>query len=91
MVHTNVVWDELEKRKPLSLREKFEVETRRRGATPPPCQLGLTPFRWCWQVKKAMWRERKNIKRMNKLRKEKVAKGRRYCRTTLYNCTSEHL
>merc|ERR1719310_2772325 len=47
VVHTDVVWDELEKRKPMSLREKFEV-------------------------RKAIWRERKNIARMKKLKKEKV-------------------
>lgn len=47
VVHTDVVWDELEKRKPMSLREKFEV-------------------------RKAIWRERKNIARMKKLRDEKV-------------------
>merc|ERR1719155_6361 len=47
VVHTDVVWDELEKRKPMSLREKFEV-------------------------RKAVWRERKNIARMKKLKKEKV-------------------
>merc|ERR1719263_2311940 len=47
VVHTDVVWDELEKRKPMSLREKFEV-------------------------RKAIWRERKNIARMKKLKKDKV-------------------
>merc|ERR1719399_2504865 len=47
VVHTNVVWEQLEKRKPMSLRENFEV-------------------------RKAIWRERKNIARMKKLKKEKV-------------------
>merc|ERR1719310_1822178 len=47
VVHTDVVWDELEKRKPMSLREKFEV-------------------------RKAIWRERKNIARMKKLKKDKI-------------------
>ena len=47
VVHTDVVWDELEKRKAMSLREKFEV-------------------------RKAIWRERKNIARMKKIKKEKV-------------------
>ena len=47
VVHTDVVWDELEKRKPMSLREKFEV-------------------------RKAIWRERKNIARMQKLKKDKI-------------------
>ena len=47
VVHTNDVWEELEKRKPRSLREKFEVQ-------------------------KAMWRERKNLKYVKKLKKEKV-------------------
>ena len=52
VVHTDVVWDELEKRKPMSLREKFEV-------------------------RKAIWRERKNIARMKKLKKEKVKQAKR--------------
>merc|ERR1719310_97406 len=47
VVHTDVIFDEVEKRKPMSLREKFEV-------------------------RKAIWRERKNIARMKKLKKEKV-------------------
>lgn len=47
VVHTDVVWDELEKRKAMSLREKFEV-------------------------RKAIWRERKNIARMKKLKKQKI-------------------
>ena len=46
VVHTQNIWEELEKRKPLSLREKFEV-------------------------RRAMWRERRNIARINKLKKEK--------------------
>ena len=46
-VKTNHVWEELDKRKPLSLREKFEV-------------------------RKAIWRERKNIARMKKLKKAKI-------------------
>ena len=44
---TNHVWEELDKRKPLSLREKFEV-------------------------RKAMWRERRNLKYIKKLKAEKV-------------------
>jgi len=52
VVHTDVVWDELEKRKPLSLREKFEV-------------------------RKAIWRERKNISHMKKLKKEKVKQAKK--------------
>ena len=52
VVHTNVVWDELERRKPLSLRERFEV-------------------------RRAQWRERKNISRMKKLKKEKVKAARK--------------
>merc|ERR1719263_969280 len=52
VVHTDVVWDELEKRKPMSLREKFEV-------------------------RKAIWRERKNIARMKKLKKEKVKQAKK--------------
>jgi len=47
VVHTQNIWEELEKRKPLSLREKFEV-------------------------RRAMWRERRNIARINKLKREKV-------------------
>lgn len=47
VVHTDVVWEELEKRKAMSLREKFEV-------------------------RKAIWRERKNIARMKKLKKQKI-------------------
>jgi len=47
VVHTNSTWEELEKRKPLSLRERFEV-------------------------RRAMWRERRNIGRINKLKREKV-------------------
>ena len=46
-VKTNHVWEELDKRKPLSLREKFEV-------------------------RKAMWRERRNLKYIKKLKAEKV-------------------
>ena len=41
------MWEELDKRKPLSLREKFEV-------------------------RKAMWRERRNLKYIKKLKAEKV-------------------
>ena len=52
VVHTDIVWDELEKRKPMSLREKFEV-------------------------RKAIWRERKNIARMKKLKKEKVKEAKK--------------
>ena len=52
VVHTDVVWDELEKRKPMSLREKFEV-------------------------RKAIWRERKNIARMKKLKREKVKQAKK--------------
>merc|ERR1719263_2541860 len=52
VVHTDIVWDELEKRKPMSLREKFEV-------------------------RKAIWRERKNIARMKKLKKDKVKQAKR--------------
>merc|ERR1719506_3448816 len=48
VVHTNDVWEELEKRKPRSLREKFEVQ-------------------------KAMWRERKNLKK-EKVKAAKKAK-----------------
>merc|ERR1719310_688682 len=52
VVHTDVIWDELEKRKPMSLREKFEV-------------------------RKAIWRERKNISRMKKLKKDKVKQAKK--------------
>ena len=52
VVHTDVVWEELEKRKPMSLREKFEV-------------------------RKAIWRERKNIARMKKLKKDKVKQAKK--------------
>ena len=51
VVHTEDKWEELEKRKPRSLREKFEVQ-------------------------KAMWRERKNLKYVKKLKKEKVTRPR---------------
>ena len=47
VVKTNAVWEQLDKRKPLTLREKFEV-------------------------RKAMWRERKNLKFVKKLKREKV-------------------
>ena len=47
VVHTQNIWEELEKRKPLSLREKFEV-------------------------RRAMWRERRNIARINKMKREKA-------------------
>jgi len=47
VVHTQNIWEELEKRKPLSLREKFEV-------------------------RRAMWRERRNIARINKLKRDKA-------------------
>ena len=46
------LWKELERRKPLSLREKFEV-------------------------KKAQWRERKNIKRMKKMKKQRIKDARK--------------
>jgi len=52
VVHTNVVWDELERRKPLSLRERFEV-------------------------RRAQWRERKNINRMRKMKRDKIKAARR--------------
>jgi len=51
-VRANAVWDELERRKPLSLREKFEV-------------------------RKAQWRERKNINRMKRVKKEKIKAARK--------------
>ena len=47
VVHTTAVFDELEKKKPLSLREKFELQ-------------------------KSLWRERKTIKAVAKMKKEKV-------------------
>ena len=47
VVHTQVVWDELERRKPLSLRERFEV-------------------------RRAQWRERRNINRMRKMKRDKI-------------------
>jgi len=47
VVHTQNIWEELEKRKPLFLREKFEV-------------------------RRAMWRERRNMARINKLKREKA-------------------
>jgi len=52
VVHTNVVWDELERRKPLSLRERFEV-------------------------RRAQWRERKNISRMRKMKHDKIKAARK--------------
>merc|ERR1719446_538507 len=52
VVHTQNVWEELEKRKPLSLREKFEV-------------------------RRAMWRERRNIARLNRMKKEKVKEDKK--------------
>ncbi len=52
VVHTNVVWDELERRKPLSLRERFEV-------------------------RRAQWRERRNINRMRKMKRDKVKAARK--------------
>ena len=52
VVHTQSVWEELEKRKPLSLREKFEV-------------------------RRAMWRERRNIARLNRMKREKVKEDRK--------------
>uniref|UniRef100_A0A7S2IP49 Polycystin cation channel PKD1/PKD2 domain-containing protein n=1 Tax=Haptolina brevifila TaxID=156173 RepID=A0A7S2IP49_9EUKA len=52
VVRANTVWDELERRKPLSLQEKFEV-------------------------RKAEWRERKNINRMKKVKKEKIKSARK--------------
>jgi hypothetical protein len=51
-VKTNHVWEELDKRKPLSLREKFEV-------------------------RKAMWRERRNLKYIKKLKAEKVKEAKK--------------
>jgi len=51
VVHTELTWQELEKRKPMTLREKFEV-------------------------RKAIWRERKNIAKMKKKKKEKVKQAR---------------
>ena len=52
VVHTQNIWEELEKRKPLSLREKFEV-------------------------RRAMWRERRNIARINKLKRDKAKDERK--------------
>ena len=51
-MHTDVVWDELQKRKTMSLREKFEV-------------------------RKAVWRERKSISIMKKLKKQKIKEAKK--------------
>jgi len=53
VVHTDVQWEELERRKAMSLREKFEV-------------------------RKAIWRERRNIAKMRKAKKEKVKAAKRF-------------
>ena len=93
VVKTNAAWEQLDKRKPLSLSEKFEVRSakcsRTRPAWPPSPHLTLTlasnlhrfyftpTLNKPLQVRKAMWRERKNLAYVKKLKKEKIKAAKR--------------